>query len=121
MGGGEGGGLFKVLPPLPPQKFFNCTLDDTLYHPGHENLDTILSAADTEKAFDSVEHDFIFATLAKFGFTNDYIQKIKTLLYTGSSCIMNNGFSTGYFSLHRGARQGDSLSPFIYHALRFYS
>ena len=71
------------------------------------NLDGILFAADMEKAFDSLEHAFIFATLAKFG----YIQWIRTFLYNGSSCIMNNSFSTEYFSLERGARQGDPLSP----------
>ena len=32
-----------------------------------ENLDGILFAADIEKALDSVEHNFIFASLKKFG------------------------------------------------------
>ena len=74
-------------------------IDDILYHADQENLDGILFAADMEKAFDSLEHAFIFATLAKFGFGKDYIQWIRTF------------FSTGYFSLERGARQGDPLSP----------
>ena len=64
-------------------------IDDILYHADQENLDDILFAADMEKAFDFVEHDFIFATLAKYG--KDYIQWIRTLLYSGSRCV-NNGF-----------------------------
>ena len=67
-----------------------------------------------ETAFDSLGHAFIFATLANFGFGKNCIQWIRTFLYNGSSCIMNNDFSTGYFSLERGARQGDPLSPYIF-------
>ena len=39
-----------------------------------ENLDGILFAADMEKALDSLEHNFIYATLEKFGFGEDFIQ-----------------------------------------------
>ena len=47
-------------------------------------------------------------------FGKDYIQWIRTFLYNGSSCIMNNSLSTGYFSLERRTRQGDPLSPYIF-------
>ena len=49
-------------------------IDDILYHADQENLDGILFAADMEKAFDSLEHAFIFSTIAKFGFGKDFIQ-----------------------------------------------
>ena len=39
--------------------------DDILYPAEQKNLDGILFAADMEKAFDSLEHNFIFATLTK--------------------------------------------------------
>ena len=61
-----------------------------------------------EKAFDSVEHNFIFASLKRFGLGDEFIKWIRTLLFNVSSCVMNNGFSTGYFSIERGTRQGDS-------------
>ena len=89
-------------------------IDDILYHAEHENLDGILFAVDMEKAFDSLEHSFIFATLTRSGFGKDFIQWIRTLLCHGSSCVMNNGQSTGYFNLERGARQGNPLSPNIF-------
>ena len=78
-------------------------IDDIPYSADQENLDAILFAADMEKAFDSLEHAFIFATLVKFGFGKDYIQWIRAFLKNGSTYIMNNSFLTGYFSLEQGA------------------
>ena len=54
-------------------------VDDLLKYAEEENTDGILFAVDIEKAFDSVDHNFIFATLNKFGFGSDFIQGIKTL------------------------------------------
>ena len=71
-------------------------IDDILYHADQENLDRIIFAAGMENAFDSLEHAFIFATLAKFGFGKDYIQWIRTFLHNRSSSLMNNSFSTGF-------------------------
>ena len=89
-------------------------IDDILYHTEQENIDGVLFAADIEKAFDSVEHSFIFTVLKKFGFGDDFIQWIKTFLFDASSCVMNNNFSTGYFKIDRGTRQGDPLSAYIF-------
>ena len=88
-------------------------IDDILYHAEQESLDGILFAADMEKGFDSLEHNFIFSTLTKFEFGQEFIQWVRTFLWNGSSCVMNNGVSTGYFNLERGARQGDPLSPYL--------
>ena len=54
--------------------------DDLLAYVESENLDGILFAAGTEIAFDSVEHNFIFASLKKFGFGEDFIRWVKTFL-----------------------------------------
>ena len=89
-------------------------IDDVLYHAKQENLDGTLFAADMEKAFDSLEHNFIFATLTGFGFGQEFIQWVRTFLRNDSSCVMNSGVSTGYFNLGRGARQGDPMSPYLF-------
>ena len=53
-----------------------------------------------EKAFDSVEPNFI--------------QWIRVLLNKQVSCVMNNGFTTGYFTNERGTRQGDPISAYLF-------
>ena len=74
----------------------------------------MLFATDIEKAFDSLEHNFPFATLAKFGFGPDFIKWIKVLFPDAKSCVLNNGFSTGHFNLCRGTKQGDPLSLYLF-------
>ena len=87
---------------------------DTLeYTAEHEEVG-ILFSADFEKAFDSIEHTFIFATLESFGFGPQFIQWVRTFMKNAESCVMNNGHSTGYFSLKRGTRQGDPLSAYLF-------
>ena len=55
-------------------------IDDLLKYAENENIDGILFAADIEKAFDSVDHNFIYASLKKFGFGKDFVQWIKNLI-----------------------------------------
>ena len=60
--------------------------DNLLKYADEESSDGILFAADIVKAFDSVNHNFILATLKKFGFRSDFIQWIKTLFKNSQSC-----------------------------------
>ena len=96
-------------------------IDDLLKFAEEENLDGILFAVDIEKAFDSVDHNFIFSSLKKFGFGENFIQWVRTIFKNSESCIMNNGTSTGYFRLERGTRLGDPLSPYLFRLLKPYS
>ena len=72
-------------------------IDDILYPTEQENIDGVQFAADIEKAFDSVEHNFVFASLKRFGFGDEFIKWIRTLLFDVSSCVMNNGFLRAIF------------------------
>ena len=53
-------------------------IDDLLEYADKENLDGLIFAADME-VFDSIEYNFLLATLTKYGFGSNFIQWIKTL------------------------------------------
>ena len=76
----------------------------------------ILYAVDIEKAFDSVDHSFIFATLKKFELGDRFLKWVKVFLNNSQNCVINNGVSSGYFNIHTGTRQGDLLSPYLSHS-----
>ena len=80
-------------------------ISDVLEYTDKHDIEGILFSADFEKAFDSIEHNFLFATLKSFGFGPQFIQWIRTIFKNPESCVMNNGHSTGYFNLQRGTRQ----------------
>ena len=78
------------------------------------NIESFLVTMDIEKAFDSLDHNFLISTLEKYGFGQNFILWIKILLNDQESCVINGGKTTKYFMLGRGARQGDPISAFLF-------
>ena len=66
------------------------------------------------QAFDSVEWDYLTASLKAFNFGPEFIKWVKTFYKNVSSCILNNGLFSESFLLERGVRQGDPLSPYLF-------
>ena len=51
------------------------------------NIEVFLVTMDIEKAFDSLDHDFLSSVLRKFGFGKNFITWIEVLLKDQLSCV----------------------------------
>ena len=73
-----------------------------------------LFSIDFKKAFDTLEHRYLWEVLRNMNFGENFISMLKTLYKRAVSTVMNGGVATGYFPLERAARQGDPISPTLF-------
>jgi hypothetical protein len=79
-----------------------------------EKLEAYAIQIDFEKAFDSVNWDFMLKSLEEMNFDKEFIKWVKILYRNTSSCVSNNGFKTESFNLRRGVHQGCPLSALLF-------
>ena len=78
------------------------------------STDGLLLLLDFEKAFDSVEWNFLFKTLEKFNFGPNFISWIKIIYNNPIFRIKNNGWISKTCHMNRRIRQGCPISAILY-------
>ena len=83
-------------------------IDDVIEYARYKDIPGILVVIDFEKPFDSLNLNFLLRVRHAFNFGPSFIQWIRVLYNNASSCVMNNGFTTGPFVLSKGNKAGRS-------------
>lgn len=89
-------------------------IEDVMTYTKDNHDPGLLLFLDFEKAFDSIDFNFLSNTLKLFGFGPSIRKWLETFYTDITSCILNRGFTSEHFQIQTGVRQGDPLSPYLF-------
>ena len=90
------------------------TIEETMHYTKNLKIEAYAVAIDFEKAFDSIDWDYLWEALAAYNIPKSFIDMMKLLYKDTESCVKNNGTSTPYFKIKRGVRQGDPIAAYLF-------
>ena len=80
------------------------------------NAEVWLALVDFEKAFDTVEHTALWDALLELGGEAMYVDLLR-VVYQDQAATVSAGLESRVFSLGRGVKQGDPISPLLFLAV----
>ena len=66
------------------------------------------------KAYDKIDHDYLWKMLKHYEFPREFIGRIKELYKDTEKAIMVNGVVTKQYKVERGVHQGNPMSCLLY-------
>lgn len=89
-------------------------LYDLMQYAEENEIHGLLLLIDFEKALDSIAWSFIDKVLTYFNFGTIMKNMIQTLTKKAALCVTQHGFFSEFFSIGRGCRQTDPISPYLF-------
>ena len=89
-------------------------IQDFMFYLEKENSPGMAVFVVFRKAFDTIEWNYLEKALMLFNFGPNFLQWFRTIYSNISSCVLNNGHVSHFFSLTRGVRQGCPLSGLLF-------
>ena len=89
-------------------------VEDIFQYNNKNNISSYIGQLDFEKAFDTIERNFLFLALKHFNFGDSFINWIKTLYNNSKIMIKNNGWISSAIDISRGVRQGCPISALLF-------
>lgn len=83
-------------------------------HIQKNKIEAMVISIDAEKAFDSVNWNFLYRVLHRFGLHEIIIKTIQALYDNPTARIKINGYLSNSIKLQRGTRQGCACSPLLF-------
>ncbi|KAJ4448046.1 hypothetical protein ANN_10058 [Periplaneta americana] len=106
--------LWKTEEPREKPKLRSATLSSIRYRCLKKfNLPLYIAFVDYKKAFDSLEHASVFQALVNQGVKTKYVRLLKTI-YSQSTAKVKTEKVGQTFTLGRGVKQGDPISPKLF-------
>ena len=85
-----------------------------MHYTSSKNIPGLLVLIDFEKAFDSISWSFIYKVLTYFGYGMNIVNWVKILNTNFKASVLQSGFISEQFTVQRGCRQGDPVSPYLF-------
>ena len=76
--------------------------------------DGLIVSLDQEKAYEKIDHDYLWQPMRTYGFPQTFTKLIKVLYTNAKTSIIVNGVIPTAIDIKRGMRQGNPMSCILY-------
>jgi hypothetical protein len=87
---------------------------ETIFHAKNSAQPLLFLKLDFSKAYDRVDHSFLFQAMNRMGFPQEFIFMTQLLFRGAQACVSMNGRCTKEFLVEQGVKQGCPLAPYLF-------